>query len=356
MKTCWLTTRMIRLLLVPICFLLFDRYAIGISYTYDGNNNLLSTTDAQGNITKITYTLGHATSLTYDAIGRLLSINDANAHTVSVSYDANSRLKKILNPLAHETKFGYDSVGNLIQITDANSNSTQYVYDENGNLTSVQDALGNVTSYSYDVNYNLTKINDVNERMTTYSYDAANLALVSITIDPIDPEVHFLTDTSDTSAMIWNPAGWANLNELEIGLSYLELYRESDPSFLSGASVTSAGDAVQLTHVDIRHSWFSPSKAIFLYRQNIPDFPTISVTAPYNEPSVTVTVTGIGTAGTLVGRVRGNTATTTLSGPSNEVGSDSGDLSAGLALTPVMGEIRLLRRGYSVLALEGGKV
>ncbi len=49
---------------------------------------------------------------------------------------------------------------------------------------------------------------------------------------------------SDTSAMIWNPAGLAKLNEPQIGLNYLELYGLVNYSFVAWAHPLQTGRAV----------------------------------------------------------------------------------------------------------------
>ena len=49
---------------------------------------------------------------------------------------------------------------------------------------------------------------------------------------------------SDTSAIIWNPAGLANIHESEIGLNYLELYSLVNYSFVAWAHPLQSGGAV----------------------------------------------------------------------------------------------------------------
>lgn len=72
-------------------------------YAYDTENNLLSITDAAGNVTAFTYdAFGRVTQTSfpsalteayvYDAVGNLLSKTDRKGQTIQYLYDALNRL------------------------------------------------------------------------------------------------------------------------------------------------------------------------------------------------------------------------------------------------------------------------
>ena len=69
--------------------------------------------DTLGNLTRVTDTLGNATSLTYDALGRKTAMTD---------------------PDMGNWRYGYDPAGNLVGQTDAKGQNTAYTYDELGRL------------------------------------------------------------------------------------------------------------------------------------------------------------------------------------------------------------------------------
>jgi RHS repeat-associated protein len=124
-----------------------ERSAIGTpvlaleSYSYDGNNNQLSTTDKNGKIWKKTYTSRNAVRA--DA-------NPLNERTTN-SYYADGLLESDTNPNGHSTTYVYDPCcGRLIEVIDADQNSKRFEYDSNGNRTRITDESGRVTAYEYD--------------------------------------------------------------------------------------------------------------------------------------------------------------------------------------------------------------
>ena len=124
-----------------------ERSAIGTAveavetYSYDGNNNQLSTTDKNGRIWTRTYTARNA--LHTDA-------NPLNEKTTN-SYYADGLSASETNPNGHITTFIYGTCcERLIEVIDANQNSIRYEYDAKGNRTKVTDQSGRVTVYAYD--------------------------------------------------------------------------------------------------------------------------------------------------------------------------------------------------------------
>lgn len=140
------------------------------TFTYDGNGNLLTTTDPLNNVT----------AFTYDSYGELTSKTDANGHVTSYAYDSYGNLIQTTDALNHTTKMGYDGIGRLTSVTDANGHTSTSAYDALSRLVSTTDPLGDKTQYSYDGVGNLLQVTDANGKATGYAYDAAN-NLVSVT-------------------------------------------------------------------------------------------------------------------------------------------------------------------------------
>jgi RHS repeat-associated protein len=123
------------------------------SYSYDGNDRLLSVTDQ----------LGHTTSYSYDGDGNRTSVTDANSHVTSSSYNGLNQLVALTKPdpdgagplTAPVTNYGYDPAGNKTSETDPRQNTTSYTYDADNRLASETDPVGNKTTYTYDGNGNL---------------------------------------------------------------------------------------------------------------------------------------------------------------------------------------------------------
>ena len=151
---------------------------------YDGDGNLTSATDKDGNQTTYTYHTsgrlaektdpdGGKTAYAYDSNGNCIKVTDAEGNIYSYEYDGNNRLVKVTNPLKQETAYAYDDRGQLISITDAKGGETAFAYDGNGNLTRKTNPLGGAKSYIYDVLNRLTQSTDEEGNTCTYTYDAA---------------------------------------------------------------------------------------------------------------------------------------------------------------------------------------
>jgi YD repeat-containing protein len=125
------------------------------SNTYNANNQVISSTAADGTVTTYQYDpdgqligttttpvsgqgAARSTSTTYDTSGNITSTTDADGNTITYLYNAN---------------------GERIESTDAMGNSTWYYYDPDGQLIYTVEgqpsggqvnSLGDVTAYTYD--------------------------------------------------------------------------------------------------------------------------------------------------------------------------------------------------------------
>lgn len=179
------------------------------SFTYDGNGNVATRTDALGNTTTFTYDATSSkvtsiteptnppatTSFTYDPKGNLIERKDANNHTTSFVYDSFGLLTKIKDPLNKETTFAYDNFGNLTSITDPLTHTTSFRYDVISRQIETTDALGrksrtdynnlnraieqtnakgDKTKFSYDKVGNLLAVTDARNNTTEFTYDGMN--------------------------------------------------------------------------------------------------------------------------------------------------------------------------------------
>ncbi len=192
-----------------------------ITYTYDGNNNMLSksaqlngaavttsyTYNSFGEVLTMTDPLGNTTTNTYDANGNLLRVSSPapNGQTPSsvtqFAYNILGELTQITDPLNHITTLSYYPTGLIQTITDAQNITTSYAYDARGNRTSVIDPIngsGHPTTFTFDIMNRLTGImyqdgtsgsfsydyrgrrisaTDQNGKTTTYAYDDADRLL-----------------------------------------------------------------------------------------------------------------------------------------------------------------------------------
>jgi RHS repeat-associated protein len=118
------------------------------SGSYDGNGNLLQSSDANGIV--------HQQS--YDALNRLVqSIDNLNGadtatrNTTTIqSWDALDRLTKVTDPSNLTTTYGYDGLSNPISLSSPDSGISYASFDAAGNMLSRTDANGITVSHSYD--------------------------------------------------------------------------------------------------------------------------------------------------------------------------------------------------------------
>lgn len=163
--------------------------------TYDLNGNILTSTDANGNIT----------TNTYDALNRVLTSNsvdpDDSSKNVSKSYqydEMGRTVRTIVND--QYTTYLYDDLGRVYQEEGYNSfkgyryagisqypiyecsgifnkiiyYEKNYEYDDEMRVSSVQESKNDIVSYTYDANGNKKSETLGNGVVSTYTYNKAN--------------------------------------------------------------------------------------------------------------------------------------------------------------------------------------
>ncbi|WP_158289964.1 RHS repeat-associated core domain-containing protein [Ramlibacter sp. WS9] len=182
--------------------------------------NPVSTTDARGNTTSISYVdpqqpgatpiqigepLGRITGIGQDVKGNPVSLNVAGVLT-SFSYDGQGRKTQETNGLGQKTTYAYDTNGNetsrtvfksvngatvtftttkkydsekrVIEETDALGGKRTTTYDAAGKVATQTDAKGQVTTYAYDANARLTKTTYPDGTSDNTAYDGEGNEIV----------------------------------------------------------------------------------------------------------------------------------------------------------------------------------
>jgi RHS repeat-associated protein len=173
-----------------------------VSYTYDGQSNLLTITstpkpgsplapqvttytyDSRFNKpTSVTDPRGLVTSMNYAAdTGNLaVSISDVGASShfnarKSFTYNNVGQVLTATDPMGSVTQYSYDSAGNPRSIVrDAGTGRlnqlTSFAYSAAGDVISITDPRGNITTNSYDAARRLVATTAPNQLTTTYGYD-----------------------------------------------------------------------------------------------------------------------------------------------------------------------------------------
>jgi YD repeat-containing protein len=213
-------------------------------FAYDNRGNLLTTTDAQGNIT----------TLVYDTAGNVFRSTDAENRVTEFAYDGRNRLLSVLDADLKITQYGYDAKGNLVQVRDAKNQLTNFVYDGLDRLISTTNPLGFTETFTYDANGNLTSTTNRNGQTIGFNYDALN-RLTSKTRPPTSSEVGnqvttFSYDLVGNLTAVINPIIGV-LNQYDVVNRLV--------SSTSGTETTLAGTLVQLntdTSIDTNNKQF----------------------------------------------------------------------------------------------------
>ena len=186
-----------------------------LTYSYDSEGNMTSITypdktkdtfvyDAASNLIQMTTAGGVTTEYTVNALGNVLTEKTGDT-VISYTYTGDEQISSITQADGTTISFVYDANGNCIKETDSEGNSYSYTYDATGNKTSDTDPLGNQTTYTYDTYGRCIKITDPNGNSTTYTYDgnsnciSATDAAGTTTVFTYDAANRMITSTTETS-------------------------------------------------------------------------------------------------------------------------------------------------------------
>jgi RHS repeat-associated protein len=132
------------------------------TFAYDAAGRLVSTTHGDGSVSRWAYAVGSATFT--DEAGHLRTFfRDPRAHLrrvrertgttmldTSYSYNARDALVHVTDAAGHATTLTYDSLGRQTRSCDPDRGCRSYAYDVAGNLTATTDAAGVTTAVTYD--------------------------------------------------------------------------------------------------------------------------------------------------------------------------------------------------------------
>ncbi len=113
--------------------------------------------DPAGNLTRIVDPLGRTTSMSYDALDRLIALTDPAAGLTRFDYDLRDEIAGVTDPRGLTTTYQRDGLDNLHSQASPDTGTTENTHDDAGNLTSNTDARGVVTTYTYDALNRLTQ-------------------------------------------------------------------------------------------------------------------------------------------------------------------------------------------------------
>jgi YD repeat-containing protein len=139
--------------------------AILYNFSYDNAGELISVTDAYGNLSKILR----------DAKEHPTAIVSPYGQATTLALDANGHLSQVTDPANKKIQLVHSTFGLLTSMTDANSNTSHYRYDDLGRLVQDTDPAGGSTTLSRtdtSKGYQVTKATSLgvtNTYQTTFS-------------------------------------------------------------------------------------------------------------------------------------------------------------------------------------------
>jgi RHS repeat-associated protein len=221
-------------------------------YTYNNFGQLLTLTDANGDVWTRTYNAdgfliqidgplpgtADATTFAYDGFNRLYSVTDSEGYSKIFSYDNADRITQVIypdttteqtvynkldavmrkdrigrwtqdtytsmdqlsfeiDPLGRKTEYTWCACGSLSTLTDGNGNVTTFNHDQEGRLTQKTYSDGTAVNYTYDGISRLSSRTDALGQQTFYAYNLDN------TLSGIS-YIHNLNPTSNVS-YTWDP-------------------------------------------------------------------------------------------------------------------------------------------------------
>jgi RHS repeat-associated protein len=131
-----------------------------VTFTRDGNGNVLTRTDV----------LGRQTKYEYDAQNRIDKITMPDTGVIDPTYDKEGRVGSVKDPRGLVTSYTYDGWGRVLTRTSPDTGTTTYTYDLAGRLATEKRNDGTLITYGFD------KIDRLRSRSATgltetYTYD-----------------------------------------------------------------------------------------------------------------------------------------------------------------------------------------
>ena len=138
-----------------------------LQYGYDSYGDLVSVTDADGNVTRFTYDTNHTLlevcydplgregeRTEYDQDGRVVGVIDAQGAETTLNHDVAAKMDQTVNALGDTTTVYYDDEGNAVETIDPDGDVETRTFDSNNNQLSDTVTLANGTSLTTTFTYN----------------------------------------------------------------------------------------------------------------------------------------------------------------------------------------------------------
>jgi RHS repeat-associated protein len=176
-------------------------------YTYESNGELASITDAKGNSTTYDYNAagyltgvvgpisGDTSSFTYDGFGRVRTTTDSQGYVCTLDYDEADRPTQVTYPDGTTTQTVYQNL-NAIYTKDRQGHWLRTFYNPVGLPISVVDSAGNGATTNWTPVGNVQSYIDSVGHATSWAYDDQNRAISKTYADGSSSSVTYENTTS----------------------------------------------------------------------------------------------------------------------------------------------------------------
>lgn len=162
-----------------------------------------------GNVSKVTDSLGNITEYTYDTIGRMQKVLDGTTQVAEYSYNIDDTISQINYNNGVNANYAYNRDKNITSLINKNQNGTTissfaYTYDNNGNqLTRVENEQ--TTTYTYDQLNRLAQVQYPGSVQESFEYDNAGnrtkKTTGAITTDYVYDQLNRLTQSTENATL-----------------------------------------------------------------------------------------------------------------------------------------------------------
>lgn len=110
------------------------------TFTYDGNGNMLTSTDVAN----------RTTLYEYDAHNRLAKVTSPDQGSTSFEYSGEGYLNKVTDPRGLSTTYTHNAFGDVMTETSPSTGMTSFKYDSGGRVIETTVASGSIRMYTWD--------------------------------------------------------------------------------------------------------------------------------------------------------------------------------------------------------------
>ncbi len=207
------------------------------TWTYTDRNQVNTTTDAEGTVTKYTYNSVGSVTQTERGYGT------SELRTTQTQYDVRSNVIAEISGENGTTNHVYDAAGRRISSTDANNLKTLFYYDNEGKLVYTVNSFGEVAQNTYNLLDQLTQTKRYGNRIASGTLASMTGGLASAVVGTVTGLADVTKDSKvdlgyDLHGQLNSRTDELNLNSTALYNAFGEIYQSTDRIDAGNSTVT----------------------------------------------------------------------------------------------------------------------